>query len=414
MAEAIQNLIEPPPRSTGDARVDGVSGLQYLWALYTKGILNGTLLQTQNLAAAIEDDASTIASLLNHNDTKLKQGGAASEYFHLTQAEYTGTGTGVFVRRQDPVLLGLLDAQSIKAQKTIQVTGSAAPSSGAGIELSYSGGGVILAYDRDANTFKDLQLSGSVITLYTGPAATPYSNLQLVNSGGADVNFVSISSNTTTNGPIITASGETNVTLHVRSKGTGNVVIGADGNPIAQFTGGAGTKYLTIGNSSNDATLSASSGGINVGTTLFATATAAMTAGAGLLLQYDTGGASGQVIAYDITGDVYKGLQLAGSVITLYTGPNAAGTYTNLQLTNSGGTDVNFVSISSNITANGPVITASGSDANVGLNMRGKGTGTVIVQKPFFTNVQAYAAGSLYLVMDATGNVQISTLGPGA
>lgn len=34
-----------------------------------------------------------------HNDLAGLQGGSANEYFHLTSAEYTGTGTGVFVRQ---------------------------------------------------------------------------------------------------------------------------------------------------------------------------------------------------------------------------------------------------------------------------------------------------------------------------
>jgi hypothetical protein len=40
-----------------------------------------------------------------HNDLAGLQGGTATEYFHSTSAEYTGTGTGVFVRETSPVLV---------------------------------------------------------------------------------------------------------------------------------------------------------------------------------------------------------------------------------------------------------------------------------------------------------------------
>jgi hypothetical protein len=40
-----------------------------------------------------------------HNDLAGLQGGAATEYFHSTAAEYTGTGTGVFVRATSPTLI---------------------------------------------------------------------------------------------------------------------------------------------------------------------------------------------------------------------------------------------------------------------------------------------------------------------
>jgi hypothetical protein len=40
-----------------------------------------------------------------HNDLAGLQGGAATEYYHSTAAEYTGTGTGVFVRATSPTLV---------------------------------------------------------------------------------------------------------------------------------------------------------------------------------------------------------------------------------------------------------------------------------------------------------------------
>lgn len=42
----------------------------------------------------------------HHNDLQLLQGGAAGQYYHLTSTEYTGTGTGTFVRQISPTLSG--------------------------------------------------------------------------------------------------------------------------------------------------------------------------------------------------------------------------------------------------------------------------------------------------------------------
>ena len=64
-----------------------------------------------------------------HNDLAGLQGGTATEYFHSTSAEYTGTGTGVFVREAGPTMttptLGVATATSInKVAFTTPATGS--------------------------------------------------------------------------------------------------------------------------------------------------------------------------------------------------------------------------------------------------------------------------------------------------
>lgn len=44
--------------------------------------------------------------VIRHNDVSGLQGGTASEYYHLTSSEYTGTGTGTFVRAASPTITG--------------------------------------------------------------------------------------------------------------------------------------------------------------------------------------------------------------------------------------------------------------------------------------------------------------------
>lgn len=45
-----------------------------------------------------------LAGATTHNSLSGLQGGESGQYYHLTSLEYTGTGTGVFVRQNDPVL----------------------------------------------------------------------------------------------------------------------------------------------------------------------------------------------------------------------------------------------------------------------------------------------------------------------
>lgn len=44
-------------------------------------------------------------SLLQHNELESIQGGTAGQYYHLTSSEYTGTGTGDFVRENNPDII---------------------------------------------------------------------------------------------------------------------------------------------------------------------------------------------------------------------------------------------------------------------------------------------------------------------
>lgn len=54
----------------------------------------------------LTDGGETTLHTHKHNNTTDKQGGTTNEYYHLTSAEYTGTGTGVFVRQNGPSISG--------------------------------------------------------------------------------------------------------------------------------------------------------------------------------------------------------------------------------------------------------------------------------------------------------------------
>ena len=78
-------------------------------------IKKSTAVFVEVLSAFLE--TFNIAPVTNHNDLSSIQGGTASEYYHLTSAEYTGTGTNEFVRKTSPTLvtpvLGVATATSI-------------------------------------------------------------------------------------------------------------------------------------------------------------------------------------------------------------------------------------------------------------------------------------------------------------
>ena len=83
------------------------------------GVLVGRVI-IEKSAVAFSDVASAFAEVFvsgvatSHNGLSGIQGGTAGEYYHLTSAEYTGTGTGNMVRATSPtittpVITGLLD-----------------------------------------------------------------------------------------------------------------------------------------------------------------------------------------------------------------------------------------------------------------------------------------------------------------
>jgi hypothetical protein len=78
--------------------------------LSSMAILVGRIIVAQNASTATQiNSAFTTAfagtTVADHNDLANLQGGTVNEYFHLTSSEYTGTGTGTFVRATSPTLI---------------------------------------------------------------------------------------------------------------------------------------------------------------------------------------------------------------------------------------------------------------------------------------------------------------------
>ena len=114
--------LPPPPSAEKDFN-------DYVWRDWFTRLRNYVVSSGQILWSQINFTGSKITDILSrsHQDLQSLQGGTSNQYFHLTSSEYTGTGTGVFVRKtgatiQNPIISGgSIDNTTI---------GSTTPSSG--------------------------------------------------------------------------------------------------------------------------------------------------------------------------------------------------------------------------------------------------------------------------------------------
>ena len=102
-----------------------------------------------------------------HNDLPGLQGGQASQYYHLTSTEYTGTGTGVFVRTSGPTLAGTVSGTyTLGGSPTIGAATLAGTISGGGNQLNNV---VIGTTTPLAGSFTDISASS---TIHAGDVGT--------------------------------------------------------------------------------------------------------------------------------------------------------------------------------------------------------------------------------------------------
>ena len=95
-----------------------------------------------------------------HNSLSGLQGGTTGQYYHLTQAEYVGTGSGVFVRADSPVLFG---STTISGPLTLGSTLSGVDASFTG-SLSAGSGTFTGALNATTGAFTDT-ITGTTLTL---------------------------------------------------------------------------------------------------------------------------------------------------------------------------------------------------------------------------------------------------------
>jgi hypothetical protein len=156
-----------------------------------------------------------------HNDLAGLQGGAATEYFHSTSAEYAGTGTGVFVRATSPALV-TPDLGTPSALVGTNITGTATAFTASNVTTNANLTGEATSVGNAA-TLTNSAVIGKVLTGYTSGAGTVAATdtiLQAIqklngNAAGATgtVTSVSVVSNNGFAGTVATATTTPAITL---------------------------------------------------------------------------------------------------------------------------------------------------------------------------------------------------------
>ena len=105
-----------------------------------------------------------------HNDLAGLQGGSSDQYFHSTSAEYTGTGTGVFVRATSPTLVTPdLGTPSALVGTNISGTATAFTASNVTTNANLTGEATSVG---NAATLTNSAVIGKVLTGYVSGAGT--------------------------------------------------------------------------------------------------------------------------------------------------------------------------------------------------------------------------------------------------
>jgi hypothetical protein len=156
-----------------------------------------------------------------HNDLAGLQGGVATEYFHSTSAEYTGTGTGVFVRATSPALV-TPDLGTPSALVGTNITGTATAFTASNVTTNANLTGEATSVGNAA-TLTNSAVIGKVLTGYTSGAGTVAATdtilqaIQKLNGNTAavpgTVTSVSVVSNNGFAGTVATATSTPAITL---------------------------------------------------------------------------------------------------------------------------------------------------------------------------------------------------------
>lgn len=189
---------------------------------YTSGA--GTITSADTVLSAIQKLNGNIGAISSHNSLSGLQGGTTSEYYHLTSAEYTGSGTGVFARVASPTFTGTVTGD-IFGLNTIKAVSSA---------------GILI----EANSGTDIMLlgagSGAGVTFYGGINGTTASFSGTVNlTGNSSVPTLSSDAyifHTTTGGLVLMGVGSANDMTVLNSAGS-NVWRIATGSINTRFYG---------------------------------------------------------------------------------------------------------------------------------------------------------------------------------
>jgi hypothetical protein len=286
-----------------------------------------------------------------HNDLAGLQGGAATEYFHSTSAEYTGTGTGVFVRETSPTLVTpALGTPSALVGTNISGTATAFTASNVTTNANLTGEATSVG---NAATLTNSAVIGKVLTGYVSGAGTVAATdtiLQAIeklngNAAGATgtVSSVSVVSNNGFAGTVATATSTPAITLTTTVTG---ILKGSNVSGIVSAAAAA-TDYVAPSAYASANGLTMATARLLGRTTASTGAAEEITVGTGLSLSAGTLSASGGVttIGFGTTGLTPSGA--TSGVVTV------AGT---LAVANGGSGVTTSTGTTNNVLSNSPTL----------------------------------------------------------
>jgi hypothetical protein len=159
---ALRNNFVLPPPPNPDEDINGYSWRDWFRQLRDYIVNKGTILWSQ-----IDFTGSNITDILTrrHNDLQVIQGGASNQYYHLTSPEYTGTGSGVFVRKTNPTL------ESPNTDNVDFSTSSGSPTYAEG-RVFYDNVNKALAYYNDASDVTVQVGQENIVRVYNNTGST--------------------------------------------------------------------------------------------------------------------------------------------------------------------------------------------------------------------------------------------------
>ena len=173
-----------------------------------------TITVTYNGTARNTHVNSPLANL--HNDLAGLNGGTTNEYYHSTLAEYTGTGTGVFVRATSPTLITpALGTPTALVGTNITGTATAFTASNVTTNANLTGG--VTSVGNAATVVTNANLTGGVTSV--GNAATVVTNANLTGGVTSVGNAATVVTNANLTGGVTSVGNATTVITNANLTG---------------------------------------------------------------------------------------------------------------------------------------------------------------------------------------------------
>ena len=185
-----------------------------------------------------------------HNELAGLNGGTSNEYYHSTLAEYTGTGTGVFVRATNPILVTPALGTPTALVGT-NITGTATAFTASNVTTNANLTGMVTSVGNATTVVTNANLTGGVTSV--GNAATVITNANLTGGVTSVGNATTVVTNANLTGGVTSVGNATTVVTNANLTGeatsVGNAVTLTNsaviGKVITGYVSGAGTVAAT-------------------------------------------------------------------------------------------------------------------------------------------------------------------------